>query len=163
MVSLIVYQSRHGSTKQYAKWLSEEIKADIVDVSDFNDYLIDKYDTIIFGSCIYFGRIKISKTIKRYWNKIMMKRIILFSVSGHSPSDAEVKTYLEKSLPYHISENLAYFPLWGRIRFKDLNMFEKLTLTIIGGMSLNEVKKENLKPVIDYIRTDQRLEDAYLK
>ena len=47
---LILYKTKYGSSEQYAKWIAEEVKADISDVESFDINRLDSYDTIIIGS-----------------------------------------------------------------------------------------------------------------
>ena len=49
MKGIIVYKSKYGATKKYAKWLSEETGFDIIDVSDVKVADLQEYEIIVFG------------------------------------------------------------------------------------------------------------------
>jgi spore coat polysaccharide biosynthesis predicted glycosyltransferase SpsG len=46
---LIVYQSKYGSTKQYAEWIHQEIKGDLVNIEQGDKPDLAKYDIMIIG------------------------------------------------------------------------------------------------------------------
>ena len=46
-MTVVLYGSKYGSTKQYAEWIAEELNADLLDVNDANLQNIKNYDTII--------------------------------------------------------------------------------------------------------------------
>ena len=47
--TIIVYESKYGSTKKYAEWLSEELSCDLVEKKKTNIDELLNYDTIIYG------------------------------------------------------------------------------------------------------------------
>ncbi|WP_334310276.1 flavodoxin domain-containing protein, partial [Clostridioides difficile] len=44
---VVIYKSKYGSTKKYAKWLSELLSCDIFETKNINIEKVMKYDTII--------------------------------------------------------------------------------------------------------------------
>lgn len=49
----ILYQSKYGATKKYAKWLQEATKFDCIRTKKADIATIAKYDTIILGGGVY--------------------------------------------------------------------------------------------------------------
>ena len=45
-MTAVIYGSKYGSTKQYAEWIAEELKADVFDVKGSSIDVIEKYDNI---------------------------------------------------------------------------------------------------------------------
>jgi hypothetical protein len=64
---LIVYQSKYGSTKQYAEWIHQEIKGDLVNIEQGDKPDLAKYDIMIFGGYMRTGYIVIAPFIKDNW------------------------------------------------------------------------------------------------
>lgn len=68
--TIIVYESKYGSTKQYAQWIKEELNCDITSLSNIKAYNLDDYDKILFGGGVHAGGIsgwdKFRKLIKKY-------------------------------------------------------------------------------------------------
>ncbi|MGV2687121.1 flavodoxin, partial [Clostridium perfringens] len=88
----VIYKSKFGATKKYAEWLSEDIEADPYSQDKCKIEILDDYDTIIYGGGIYGSRIAGLSLIKKNYNKLKNKNIIVFMV-GASPYDE--KAYIQ--------------------------------------------------------------------
>ena len=76
---LIAYQSKYGSTKQYAEWIHQEIKGDLVNIENGDKPDLTRYDIIIIGSSVRVGNIVIAPFIKDHWSVMKGKKVILLS------------------------------------------------------------------------------------
>ena len=162
---LIVYQSKYGSTRQYAEWLHRDIPSDLVDAEKGDKPEFSRYDAIVFGSYIRMGRIVIAPFIVENWGNVKGKKVILFTTSGIPPGHPNIRKIYDSGLPENIRREIKYFPLRGRILRKDLSFFDNM-LVAVGHMmerdeslkklmaeDFDEVKLESLVPVLEYIKT----------
>ena len=80
--TVVIYKSKHGSTKQYAQWIGEELDCPVIDVKDFNKKDFNNYDNIIFGGCIQAGGIQGFELIKKAmrWGRLDGKKVVTFAV-----------------------------------------------------------------------------------
>ena len=80
--TVVIYKSKHGSTKQYAEWIGEELDCPVIEEKDFSKKDFDKYDNIIFGGCVQAGGIQGFDLIKknRRWGRLDDKKIVTFAV-----------------------------------------------------------------------------------
>jgi Flavodoxin len=79
--ALIVFDTVSGSTGEMAEIIRDEMKDISANISRVDDIKsLDGYDTVIIGSPIRFGgfTVKIKKFIKKYWNELSSKKIILY-------------------------------------------------------------------------------------
>ena len=162
---LIVYQSKYGSTRQYAEWLHSEISGDLVNVEKENKPAFAEYDIIVFGSYIRTGRIVIAPLILESWSNIRGKKVVLFTVSGTPPTHPSIQQIFSKGFPEEIRKEIRYFPLRGRLVSQDLSFFDKLLVAIgrimekdeamrkIMREDFDDVERDNLAPVSAYIKT----------
>jgi menaquinone-dependent protoporphyrinogen IX oxidase len=160
---LVAYQSKHGSTKQYAEWIQQDIKCDLVDIKNEGMPPLAKYDIIVMGGYIRAGDIVIAPFIKDHWGVLKGKQVVLFTTSGTPPHHSKIRIIYEKSFPEDIRKEIKYFPLPGRISSKDLTFFDKLLMAIGKmlerddalkkdmGKDFDGVKRENLLPIFEYI------------
>ena len=161
---LILYQSKYGSTKQYAEWIHRKIPSQMADVNKCNAPEFTKYDVVVFGGYIRTGRIVIAPMIVENWNAIKGKKIILFTTSGTPPEHPNIGKIYNTNLPFEIRQKINYFPLRGRMLHKDLSSYDE-SLVAVGRMmekdetlkrfmteDFDEVKQENISPVIEYIK-----------
>ncbi|HVO64961.1 MAG TPA: flavodoxin domain-containing protein [Syntrophales bacterium] len=161
---LIMYKSKYGSTKQYAEWIHREIPSRMADVDKCNAPEFTKYDVIVFGGYVRTGRIVVAPMIVENWNIIKGKQVVLFTTSGTPPEHPNINKIYNASLPYEIRKDIKYFPLRGRMLHKDLSIYDE-SLVAVGRMmerdealkrfmteDFDEVKQENIYPVLEYIK-----------
>lgn len=166
---LIAYQSKYGSTKQYAEWIHQKINGDLVNIENGDKPDLAEYDIIIIGGYVRTGNIVIAPFIKDHWSVIKGKKVILFTTSGTPPQHPKIQSIYEKSLPEEIRKEIKYFPLHGRISGKDLTFFDKFLITIGKIMEQDEtlkkdmgkdfdgVQRENLLPLLEYLEEELAL------
>ena len=78
--TIVIYKSKYGSTKQYAKWIAQEVKGDLfenseVDVSDLQDY-----DNIVLGGSLHAVGIKGVKVLTENFDRLKDKQLIVLSL-----------------------------------------------------------------------------------
>jgi menaquinone-dependent protoporphyrinogen oxidase len=161
---LIAYQSKYGSTKQYAEWIHRESDGDLVNIENGDKPNLERYDIIIIGGSVRVGNIVIAPFIKDHWSIIKGKQVILFTTSGTPPLHPKIQSIYEKSLPEEIRKGIKYFPLHGRISGENLTLWDKF-LIVIGkimeqdealkkdmGKDFDGVQRENLLPLLEYLK-----------
>jgi menaquinone-dependent protoporphyrinogen IX oxidase len=163
MNAIILYQSKHGSTKQYADWIGEETGFPVIDLKKNKKPELGDKDIVIIGSWVLAARMVAHSWIKKNWSKIQPKNVIIFSVGADEPNDELRKKYIDSSLPPEAKDKVAFFALHGRFRKEDqgalirgmLNFavkFEKdgdSAKNMISGV--DGVKKENLKELLEHV------------
>jgi flavodoxin len=160
---LIVYQSKYGSTKQYAEWIQQDTGGDLINVENGDKSDLAPYDIVIVGGYVRTGNIVIAPFIKVHWSVMRGKKVILFTTSGTPPGHPKIQSIYEKSLPEEIRKEIKYFPLPGRMSRKDLTLWDKF-LTSIGkiveqdeslkkdmGKDFDDVQRDNLLPLLEYL------------
>ncbi|NLE01149.1 MAG: flavodoxin, partial [Fibrobacter sp.] len=50
---IVVYKSKYGTTKRYAEWIAEEVKADLFEQSAVSVEDLLKYDIIVYGGSLH--------------------------------------------------------------------------------------------------------------
>jgi menaquinone-dependent protoporphyrinogen IX oxidase len=160
---LIAYQSKYGSTKQYAEWIQQGTEGDLVNIENEDKPDLARYDIMIIGGYVRAGNIVIAPFIKDHWSVMKGKEVILFTTSGTPPRHPKIQSIYEKSLPEEIRKEIKYFPLHGRISGKDLTFLDKFLITMGKlmeqdetlkkdmGKDFNGVQRENLLPLLEYL------------
>jgi menaquinone-dependent protoporphyrinogen IX oxidase len=160
---LIAYQSKYGSTKQYAEWIQQGTEGDLVNIENEDKPDLARYDIMIIGGYVRAGNIVIAPFIKDHWSVMKGKEVILFTTSGTPPQHPKIQSIYEKSLPEEIRKEIKYFPLHGRISGKDLTFLDKFLITLGKiieqdetlkkdmGKDFNGVQRENLLPLLEYL------------
>ena len=164
MKGIILYMSKYGSTKQYAEWIAEEAGFTVIDLNRNGKPDVDNKDVVVIGTWILASSMKTRSWIVKNWSTLKERRVILFSTSGSRPTEELKKTYLEGSLPEEIRKGVVYFPLWGRFYTDKLNFVDRNMIKFASRMFKNddlmkdlirgfdEVKRENLKELLEHVR-----------
>ena len=161
---LITYQSKYGSTKQYAEWIHQETKGDLIRIEDGDPPDLSGYDILIIGGSVRMGKIVVAPFLQDHWGVLKGKKIVLFTTSITPPGHPRIQTMYEKSLPEEIRKEIRYFPFPGRISMAQLTLLDK-KLVAIGkmmeedetlkgdmGKDIDGVRREHLLPLFEYVK-----------
>lgn len=88
MNGIILFQSKYGAAKKYAQWLSDETGFACTEVKNARLSEMSGYDTIILGGGIYASGIAGIGFLKKHYNELSSKKIIIYCV-GASPYDED--------------------------------------------------------------------------
>jgi menaquinone-dependent protoporphyrinogen IX oxidase len=80
--TLVLYFTRHGTTKEYAEWIASELNGDIYNIKNIQNNVLENYDTIILGSGLYAGKIAGLNIFISNYEKIKNKKLVLFTCGG---------------------------------------------------------------------------------
>lgn len=129
--TVVIYKSRYGSTQRYAQWIAQEIKADLFEVSKITINDILKYDTVVYGGSLYATGILGFSFIKKNFDKIKDKKVIVFSV-GASPAYPEAINHIKNNnFTEEMKERIHFFHLRGGFNYKRLNLIDKALMFLL--------------------------------
>jgi menaquinone-dependent protoporphyrinogen IX oxidase len=137
MKTLIIYRSFLGTSRKYAEWLHEAVPSDLLEYKSARGELLKSYDTVVIMNAIYATRLSLAHYLEQNWPALQKKRIVFVLVSG-SPADNVFSTKAYSRIPENIRTSIKPFHLTGSL----------------GRLGFSLVKKENLKPIVDYLRTN---------
>ncbi|MBS5334369.1 MAG: hypothetical protein DBY08_05635 [Clostridiales bacterium] len=78
--TVVIYKSKHGSTKKYAEWIGEELCCPVIAEADFSKKDFDNYENVIFGGCVQAGGIMGFDIIKKNMRRLQGKKLVVFAV-----------------------------------------------------------------------------------
>ena len=136
MKTAIIYKSFLGTTKKYAEWLHESIESDLFKSKEISEKGLEEYDLVVLCSGTYAGWISLRGYLKKRWNTLQAKKVVLLVVGLVPPDDAD-STKAYHKIPEDIRKNINYFKVAGTV----------------GSSKADQVKKENLQPVLEYINS----------
>lgn len=167
--TLIIYDSKYGCTKTYAKLIAEKLQAEVQSMDMALDTAITQSDTIIFWTYVRVGQFHGAKWIKDQREKIKHKKIIFYSTSAEA-SQGELQAILHKTFSADQLQHIKYVWLPGvsdysKMTFRDKVMMrfpimalkkkakkgdEKAMETVKKMQSIfGEIKPESIQPIID--------------
>jgi len=119
MKTIVIYQTKYGSTKEYALWIAHDISADSTHLAALNPEVLASYDTVIFGSYVRMGNIVDVDFITKNWKILEHKHVVLFTVSAAPAGSKVVTEAINKGLPPEIQKSVQIFSFQGRMRTMD--------------------------------------------
>lgn len=136
----VIFHSKTGFTQKYARWISEEINADMISLKNCDkkraEEILREYDNIIFGSRLKAGLIeKLPKAKKLFGGG---KRFIIFT-TGASPSEAKeteatLKKMWEQNLSAEELERIPHFYMQAGLCYEKMPFFEKTMMKAFTSM-----------------------------
>jgi menaquinone-dependent protoporphyrinogen IX oxidase len=163
---VIVYKGKYGATAQYAIWLGQLLQAPVYEQDEINDVRLNEFDVVVAGGSVYVGKVQIAEWINRKRNILLNKKLFLFVVCATPPeSTVEQYTMLMKNIDEPLLRQTSVFFLKGKLTKKNLSFRDNLILRLGAAMQkkkedrkrmltdFNEVKKDNLKKLVEFIRS----------
>lgn len=176
MKSIVVYESKYGSTERYAKWIGEELGCRVSNISEVSLEELLTYDNIVFGGWLHAGTIKGLKKISDNIEKFKNKNFTVFYVGLSMIDNIDNREYKEvKEKNFKDMKDINTFYLRGAFNYQKLNFVDKIMMTIFKfilkkqkeeemddntkGMldaydnPVDFVNKESIKPIIESLNT----------
>ncbi len=149
MTTIVIYKSKYGSTKAYAKQIAKELNCEVSDVKKVKADDLLKYDTIIYGGGLYAEMIAGICLITKNFDKLENKKIIVFT-TGLTPLDCREyydKMVIEKNFKPQMREKIKVFNFMGKMITEELSLPHKaaiMTLKKIMSGKENPTEMEKL-------------------
>lgn len=179
--TLVIFNSKNGSTMEYANWIAEALSCDVMPFVKNRLGLLSVYQNVIYGGWMRASEIVgLNLVLNNYENFNMAGKN--FYVFGVGLGDPENEGYITKIRQFNYIDKLPadhYFQLPGRYDRKGLHMSEKTMLKAFGdkmfdGLTDDEssiirtrmdegydgVDREKIQPIIDEI---QRLREVVIR
>jgi len=135
---LVMYFSKHGSTKKYAEWIAAELNGDVYDIKNVKPNTPENYETIILGTALYAGKIEGINIIINNYEKIKNKKIIIYTCGLFDYRKTEnintVKKTITNMLPDEMTKNIRIYCLRGGIDYKKLNLLHRMMMWMMKTM-----------------------------
>ena len=126
-----VYASKHGSSKEYADMIGNELNIKAVDIDEFDSVKKEDFDTIIFVSGVYASKINKIDKIKNVFNNF--ENIIICPV-GFSVYSENTKKNIENNFTEEELNNIKIFYLRGAFDYSKLSFMEKMMMNMMKKM-----------------------------
>ena len=162
MNGVIIYKGKYGATRQYAQWISNDLKLPVRQPEEISSDYLTSCDFVILGSAVYIGKLLIRKWLKKQAGVLQNKKLFLFVVCGTPPSEKEkLKLIVKNNVPLSISDQTAIYFLHGKMDIKALNWSDRFMLKMGARLEkdpdtkkemltdYNDVKKENITELVN--------------
>lgn len=154
----VIYKSHYGFTETYAKWLAEDLNADLLQVNRIKSADLQQYETIIYGGGLYAGGVNGISFITKNFGSISGKSLFLFTVgaadvTNHQNIDS-IRQSLSRVLTPQMQEKIQIYHLRGGMDYSRMNFMHRIMM----GMMVKMLRK---KPESDLTIEDKGLLETY--
>lgn len=138
MKTAVIYKSRYGSTETYARWIAEDLGADLLPADSVTPADLDKYDAIVYGGGLYAGNVSGVSLLAKNIERVKDKKLYLFTVGlidAAVPENVEaIRSGLKKSLPPALYDKLRLYHFRGGMFYSKMGFFHRLVMRIMAGV-----------------------------
>lgn len=165
MSGVIIYKGKYGATRQYAQWISNDLKLPARQPEEISTNYLTNCDFIILGSAVYIGKLLIRKWLKKHAAVLQNKKLFLFIVCGTPSSETEkLGVIVKNNVPLSILDKTSIYFLHGKMDIKALNWSDRLLLKMGARLEkdpdtkkemltdYNDVKKENITALVKEVK-----------
>lgn len=143
---VVIYESKYGYTKRYAKWIADALSCPVFERKQFRSRNFSQYEVIIYGGGLYAGGVSGIKTLSQNWHILSRKRVILFTCGLADPDKPDNISSIRKSLAKVLSkemlEHIRFFHLRGGIEYSRLNFVHRTMMAMLRKMLLKKDSSE---------------------
>ena len=162
MKTIVIYKSKYGSTRQYARWIADEIGCEAVDAKEIKADKLSEYDNIIYGGGLYAEVIAGVTLITKNLDKLKDKKIVVFS-TGITPLNYREyydKLVIEKNFKLEMLKYIKVYNFLGKMILDELSLPHKTALKALKKlMSSKENPSEMEKLLIELCDADGDFSD----
>ncbi|MBN2722892.1 MAG: hypothetical protein JXR95_02345 [Deltaproteobacteria bacterium] len=151
MKTLVIYSSKHGSSEEFAKIISEKINnCEITSVENVSEKNLCDYNHLVIGSSIYAGKFskKFNNFIQENLKILLDKKLGVFVIGG---IESQYLKTASSQLPESIINHACAVVYGGyKYDFNRMNFFEKFIVKIVSktGKSIDALKPKNADALI---------------
>ncbi len=147
---LVVYRTKHGSTRRYAGWIADALDADIVNGEENGwEQRLSEYDTIIYGGNLNESGINGIAKFRARTGSHPDQNIVYFAVGSFPPSEDTVVELVNANFPEHLRSQVKLFHFRGRLDFLGLGFWEKFLMRGFQKRLLEREKKQGFRTETD--------------
>jgi menaquinone-dependent protoporphyrinogen IX oxidase len=141
MKTLVVYWSKTGFVKKYAKWIAEELAADLISGKEIKGEKLKDYDQFIFGGSLYAVGINGADFIKKNITELESKKTAVFATGASSATKEVIEEVKNKNFTKEEQQYFHFFYLRGGFNFDKLGFKDKLLMKMMKWQLQSKKKK----------------------
>lgn len=146
MNTAVIYKSHYGSTETYAKWLAEDLGADLLQADRVKPVDLQQYHTIVYGGGLYAGGVNGIALLTKNFEYIKDKALYLFTVGAADVTATEnikaIRSALEKKLPPAMREKLHIYHLRGGMHYSKMSFMHRTMMNMMVKMLRKKPENE---------------------
>lgn len=129
--TIVIYQSKTGFTANYAKWIADELNADLRTLKDLDKQTLRDYDCIIFGGGLYAVGVNGLNSIKQDLIALKDKKLAVFATGASPVRQETIEEIRNRNLTEEEQQHIRFFYLRGGFDYRKLSLIDKLLMKLL--------------------------------
>lgn len=146
---LTVYKSKYGSTKKYAQWIAESLKADLMEAKQVKPEMLKDYDLVIYGGGLYAGGVAGVKLV----TENACKQLVVFTVGLADPAKTDYSPILQKNFTPELLAKTKFFHLRGGVDYASMGLVHKMMMGMMKSMIERKPEAEREPDSEEFLKT----------
>lgn len=152
---VIVYDTRYGTTRQYAEWIKEELKIPMIDPGRVDGQVLSHCDFLVIGTPVYMGKMLIADWLKDNQEFLRRSRLFFFVVCTYFSDPEKQQTMIKDNVPDGLLACCKIFFLQGRLVVDSLSAEDAMLVDFGDGTkhihNCDPVHKANIIPLVEAV------------
>ncbi len=128
MKTAVIYNSKTGFTKRYAKWIAKAAEADCFPLSEAKKENLASYEAVVFGSWACAGSISKVGWLKSNMDQWAGKKLAVFCVGASPIGSPEIEPTLKQNFNEAQLEKVKVFYCPGGLNYEKMPAPSKLMM-----------------------------------
>lgn len=145
----VVFESKYGSTRQYAVWIAEALQAELYERKKVTPIDLTSYDCIVYGGGLYAGGVAGIDFLVKCMGAFPKKKFVLFTCgladTQNETNIRHIRDNINKALTGAMQQTVQIFHLRGAIDYSKLSVLHKGMMAMMHHM----VVKKNSHPAYE--------------
>lgn len=158
MNTAIIYKTKYGFTETYARWIAEDLGADLLVADKVKTADLQNYGIIIYGGGLYAGGVSGITTLTKNFESIKDKALYLFTVGAADVTDQKninsIRNSLSRVLTPSMMQAIKLYHFRGGMKYSEMSLTHRAMM----GMMIKMVRK---KPESELRAEDRMMLDTY--
>ncbi len=141
--TLVFYKSKTGFTERYARWIAEELNADVLPLNEVSLEKLEAYKVLVFGGPLFASRISGLTKVQMWMEKLPQKTWVVFA-TGATPSEKSFVSTIEKiNFQDGLAKPARFYYFLSGINFEKMTCFNRALVKLFGRLSQKKLKKQD--------------------
>lgn len=165
--TVVVYKSRYGAAKQYAKWISAALDADLLELGPKTPDALKPYSTVIYGGGLYAGSINGISEFKKIFKRYNDRQFVLYAVGLGSADNPDSLAQVGKNFTPEMHAKVKAFYFRGSIDYGRLGFIHRVIMAavvkLMGRKKPGELSTDDNPVLSSYGKTVSFLDEASIE
>lgn len=158
MNTAVIYKTKYGFTETYARWIAEDLGAELLISDKVKPADLQNYSTLIFGGGLYAGSVSGIATFTKNFESIKDKALYLFTVGAADVTDQKnidsIRSSLCSVLTPPMMQAIKIYHFRGGMKYSEMSLTHRAMM----GMMIKMVRK---KPESELRAEDKMMLETY--